>query len=164
MGIPIKTKEQAVYDSKMEKLDEFEKRASVALAAYSNLWTALGSLEDDLSNESSILHEELDCYDCDEFTSLDFDEIDTSLEATINHIRKVKEDLAKKYNASKLHEDAYGYMLAKGKLYSCFTTYPPSGYLDLSMDEINKFYEMCCEISKESKDDFVKAITKEYEK
>lgn len=164
MATTIKTKEQAVYDSKMEKLDEFEKRATVALADYKKLWTALGSLEDDLSNDFGILHEELDCYESDEFTSRDFDEIDTSLEATINHIHMVRQDLQKKHNASKLHEDAYGYMLAKGKLYSCFTTYPPSGYLDLSMDEINKFYEMCCEISKESKDDFVKAITKEYEK
>lgn len=164
MATSIKTKEQAVYDSKMEKLDEFEKRATIFLRAYEDLWTGLGSLEDDLSDENGVLNEELDCYDCDEFTSLDFDEIDTALQATINHIRKVKEDLQKKYNASKLHEDAYGYMLAKGKLYSCFTTYPPNGYLDLSMDEINKFYEMCCEISKESKDDFVKAITKEYEK
>lgn len=164
MATSIKTTEQAVYDSKMEKLDEFEKRATVFLAAYSNLWTGLGSFEDDLSNIYSILHEEMDCYDCDEFTSLDFDEIDSALQAVINHIHQVREDLQKKHNASKLHNDAYGYMLAKGKLYSCITTYPPSGYLDLSIDEINKFYEMCCEISKEPKDDFVKAITKEYEK
>ena len=161
-----KTFKEVLYESKMNKLAELQKAAQSALDDYKRLWETLDNLENELSDEDGILNDELNCgsliYAEDEFTSCEFSDIDRELSTAINHICLIRKDLQKEHDMSKLHQDAYGYIRAKGNLYSCFTTYPSSEKFDLSIDEVNRFYEMCCNIANESKDDFIAAINKEY--